>query len=707
MIDRLSAGSRRSQRGSVLVMVALWMPVLVLMLSFVINAAHWFEHQRHLQLQADAAALAGGDMFGACFTAFGGGDPNAQIFSEATKYAGSNASFNGSTLPYTPLYNFQVGGTHKGPVSLLYQSPRWASDDPSAVTDPTVETAAPCSTPSFMFDVKATESNLPWFLGGGLVSAINTHARVQLHALSSASPSLPLAVPDINPKQVGATFVNEATGGELSGCSGPNLITGTTCTFSLTKGTPAGGLNIWSGPSSITIPAAPAKVGVRLGIGGSVGSCANTSGTAAYTCFAAGSTTAGLTMIRDYAVGAPAPPVAPITLNPPVLDGVWLSSCSGNGAFFYLLTGTCTSGVSAEVNFGKGSATPAATYHVRATVGGVTRDLSPVSYNPGTGAWLWSTPAATPFNLAAGAGPLGVSMSWEVNDSSANMPSPYGSCRTGGGNKCDDTFSGAPQQRFYSGKDDFALSGPIRSFQITGGTDPKGPASLVSPGPYTLNLTVGIAGSYGVHTPCAPPPSGGSYTCFGSDRAVLLRLKQDRGPNTFTVDCGGANIRAMIENGCTNSYSISSTGVCPNPSPPDPPDCVDVKTGTATGQIRQGMNTRFSDASGACLPNNYPTVAVGDRRVVLAMITDFSAFSGGGGNLQVPVTTFGAFYVTGWDGASPSCDNEPYSNTGNGTTSGTGDVWGHFIRYVAVGGTGGSAICDPSGLLPCTPVLTQ
>jgi hypothetical protein len=706
VIERLSSGTTNGQHGTVLVMVALWMPVVVLMLSFVINAAHWFEHRRHLQLQADAAAYAGGDMFGACFTSFGTGSGNDAIFSEATKYAGNVATFNGSTLPYAPLYNFQIGGPNKGPISVLYQSPRFASDDPAAVTDPSAETQPPCSTPSLMFDVKATESNLPWFLGGGLVSAINAHARVQLRALASATPSLPLAVPDINPRQVGVTFVNEATGGELSGCSGSNVVTGTTCTFTLAKGTPAGGLNIWSGPASITLPAAPAKIGVRIGLGGSVSSCANTNGTSAYTCFDGASTIAGLTMIRDHAIGsAPGPPPT----QPPVLDGVWLTSCSGNGAFFFLLTGTCTAGVTAKVHYGTGTTAPPSTYHVRASVaGGPAQDLSLVAYDATSGVSTWSTPPATPLSLASQAGVLPVTLSWEVNDTSVTIGGE--GCKTGGGNKCMGDFPGAPHQRFYSGTDDFAASGPIRSLQITGGSDPNGPASLVAPGPHTLTVTVGVAGSYGVHTPCAPPPSGGAYTCFSSDRAVLLRLKQDRGPNTFTVDCSGGtmNIRTMIEQGCTKAFSISSSGACPNPTPPDPPDCVPVQTGAATGQIRQGMNTRFSTTSGACLPNNYPTVAPGDQRVVLAMITDFSAFSGsGGGSLSVPVTTFGAFYVTGWDGASGSCDNEPRLNTGFGATSSTGDVWGHFIRYVATGGTGGTGICDPSGLTPCVPVLTR
>ena len=44
--------------GVVVVTVALWLPVLILFASFVIDVGNWFEHQRHLQLQADAGALA-------------------------------------------------------------------------------------------------------------------------------------------------------------------------------------------------------------------------------------------------------------------------------------------------------------------------------------------------------------------------------------------------------------------------------------------------------------------------------------------------------------------------------------------------------------------------------------------------------------------------------------------------------------------------
>ena len=70
-----------TERGGVLVMVAVWLPVLLIFLMFVIEVGNWFEHKRHLQLQADAGAFAGGGLFNACFVDAAAG--SAAIESEA------------------------------------------------------------------------------------------------------------------------------------------------------------------------------------------------------------------------------------------------------------------------------------------------------------------------------------------------------------------------------------------------------------------------------------------------------------------------------------------------------------------------------------------------------------------------------------------------------------------------------------------------
>ena len=54
-----------SEGGGVIVLVALALPVLVMLGSFVIDVGNWYEHKRHLQVQADSGALAGGGMYAA------------------------------------------------------------------------------------------------------------------------------------------------------------------------------------------------------------------------------------------------------------------------------------------------------------------------------------------------------------------------------------------------------------------------------------------------------------------------------------------------------------------------------------------------------------------------------------------------------------------------------------------------------------------
>ena len=50
--------SPKSESGAVIVMVAIWLPVLALFVSFAVDFAHFFDYSRNLQNRADAAALA-------------------------------------------------------------------------------------------------------------------------------------------------------------------------------------------------------------------------------------------------------------------------------------------------------------------------------------------------------------------------------------------------------------------------------------------------------------------------------------------------------------------------------------------------------------------------------------------------------------------------------------------------------------------------
>src|SRR5688572_24682051 len=76
----------QGERGQVVVMFALLIPVLFAIGAIVIDIGNWYVHKRHLQTQVDAAVLAAGPQFVGCFH-----DPNAAnlaINSRALAYAG-------------------------------------------------------------------------------------------------------------------------------------------------------------------------------------------------------------------------------------------------------------------------------------------------------------------------------------------------------------------------------------------------------------------------------------------------------------------------------------------------------------------------------------------------------------------------------------------------------------------------------------------
>ena len=50
----------RNERGGILAMAAVMLPVFLLMCALIVDAGNWFTHKRQLQNRADAAALAAG-----------------------------------------------------------------------------------------------------------------------------------------------------------------------------------------------------------------------------------------------------------------------------------------------------------------------------------------------------------------------------------------------------------------------------------------------------------------------------------------------------------------------------------------------------------------------------------------------------------------------------------------------------------------------
>ena len=667
-----------SDRGATLVIVATWLPVLVLFITFALDVGNWFEHKRHLQLQADAGALAAGGSFNACAADWlvGGTSGSTTLTNAARAYSGDPGSGG--------AYNSQVGGSNRGTVTIRINSKTYQTGGPGP--DDTVA-QPPCQ--ALMVDVKATEARLPLFFGFvpnflhmDVLPAANAHARVQIFQVSAATGGLPLAVPDINPKHVSVTFVDEAAGGTpLAGCAN-------SCTFLLTGPTPANGLSTWSsnGPVSIPVPSGGGSIGMRVNVGGGAFStCPN----AGVICYDFGSNN-GLVFIRGYLPtgGSATQP------NSPIVRGAWPTTASCNGSSFFSLTGTstCSLGIAATVDFGTGTVDPTKPK----SQGGVKAQLSAVvngttvamAYDATTK--IWSTPQ-TAFPMAANAGPLQVSLNWGEQDGQVTVNGSLKTCTTNKNNPCTGTFSGV--QRVFGATDD--RSGPVKAIALSESGGAAGSPYALTPGTHNLTVQVGLKPSLSIARVGDPP--------------ALLRLASTSGSHTYALDCGGGNFRDQIVNGCATTYQINQADICPDPANPTPPDCVPVATGDKTGQLDQGMDQRFGTGS-SCAPNNwasYPNLNPADRRIVPLIVTDFGAFNGSGGSpaSDVPVRTFATFYITGWDGSNCS-GNEPFPGPG---TSTKGDIWGHFVKGIAginTGGGGGTT-CDVNALGECVAVLTK
>jgi hypothetical protein len=158
-----------------------------------------------------------------------------------------------------------------------------------------------------------------------------------------------------------------------------------------------------------------------------------------------------------------------------------------------------------------------------------------------------------------------------------------------------------------------------------------------------------------------------------------------------------------------------------------PYPCAEKGTGTAAGQIGQGMQDRVLGGSNTC-PSQYrnhwvqypwtssPSVPLNDHRLVPVFISRFAAFANGstGSNQFVRVTGFAFFYVTGWSGAGSNDDPCTTGTPGPGATlddnpASTGTIVGHFVNLVDAEFVQdpGATPCDLRTLSVCAPVLTD
>ncbi|HEU4942394.1 MAG TPA: pilus assembly protein TadG-related protein [Gaiellaceae bacterium] len=644
-----------SDRGAVLPWFALWLPVLVLFLVFVVDVGNWFEHKRHLQLQADAGALAGGGVFTIPCS-------DATIEAAARKYAGDpNAA---------APYNIQVPPTNSSNVHVLINSTQYWNQGGTDNSDG----GGPCETK--MVDVKITEADLPLFFGiPGLftsVPAINAHARVQIQELSFlGGGALPIAVPDVDPSLAKATFVDEETGAVLA-------------TTPLTNTGAANGLSIWDNTAApVSVPISTSKIGVRIALSGNAASTA--CGDPLVDCYDTASAN-GIDYIRGWSsAGSGAQPNQPLARDVRLIPG----TCQD--PYFSSATATCTIGVSAVVDFG---GLPPADTAVNATVDGTTRQLT---YDAGTGRWISS--GANFFAIAPAAGPVNVTLGWVER---AGTVSGLGTCTTTGANPCKGTF-GVVQRAFSA---DETRSGPIKLAQVWenglfwANSFERGTTKQLV---VKIGLTPNLQNAKDVNDPVV------TLRVVGGSRNQSL----DCDPNYSNLY---EELAFGCRPGYTTNAGTPCPATAPTLwSTPQPWNCVAIQTGSATNQVPRGLNLRIlgNEKPATCSsPNNwsqFPNIPAGDPRVLNVFITPFGSF-GGSGSGVVPVVKLGTFYVTGWT-ASGSGFKNPCEGNGDDPVPGgdAGNIVGHFIKYVfgLNNGGGSTQTCNFDSFGSCIAVLTE
>jgi hypothetical protein len=233
----------RDERGAVLVMAAVMIPVFLLLTALVVDVGNWFTHDRQLQNRADAGAFAAGVEYAQGWKAcvYEGTDATrlaakaataARIADAARQYAADpeGSDYSTGVLP-AALHNSEIANQANVDVVINSSNPDY-NDDTDYTDGAALDVADPCyrHTPGtdpeglspgggHWTDIKVKERDLPSLfrtLGLPLARA-GGRARVEIRPAISGHRFLPLAVPNNIITKVQVRYYNECTGAEIPG----------------------------------------------------------------------------------------------------------------------------------------------------------------------------------------------------------------------------------------------------------------------------------------------------------------------------------------------------------------------------------------------------------------------------------------------------------------------------------------------------------
>jgi hypothetical protein len=707
------------ESGAVLLITSVALAALIFVVALVIDVANWKAHARHLQVQADAAALAG------AHSLTGGSCDNTLIGNDVHNYGGSDVDSGGTVR--TALYNDQIAGTPPSRMHILINSAGYYGD--AGAGDNTDPNGSPCA--AKYVDVKITETDLPWWFGAGLVRKISAHARVSLLQETSANGTLPVAIPNPLPNSAAAIFINEGA----TAADGSKVVIKALPLSDLGAPTP-GSLDIWQTDplgAQVTIPSS-GTAGVVIALSGRnsltlTGTLQDICGQPLTDCYDAGADppTTGVSYIRGYnnTAGGTAP-------NPPTIHSVDLIGL-GCADTPYFSEGTCNFDLVARIDAGEGFPNANQVYGANGvTMTSSTDPNCALVFDPAGPGQCWHANMTAPAN--SGAYPIDIS--WAITSGQRQIGSKLETCSDRGGNKCTGDFGVV--QRAYTAKD--SLSGPLKRVRIyrcnPSCTSPDLQSYPTGDQP-NLKVVIGIGGTLQNATSVSSP-------------LVVLRVRSQAN-QALDCDPGYTNLKDELAHGCRPTY-------VPNPGSPDcstlgtsalwatsqPWSCIAVSTGQTPNQVAAGLNNRIhgDEQANTCEPdgafagdpnalghNNWwmfnpadesgnDGFPPGDPRILNAYITTYGAFSHVNGTSgSVPVIAFGHFYVTGYTGQGGGfnnpCQSSPPSNYGGlhpddpVPNDDPGLIVGRFIYYVDRLGGDGTVTCNPSIINACVIVMTK
>jgi Putative Flp pilus-assembly TadE/G-like len=633
----------------VLITVVLWLPLLVLMASFVLDVANWFVHKRHLQMQADSAALAAARDWAHPGCDWG------RIEETAHDYGGD-------------VFNAQIGGTPPEQVHMRINSPTY-HNQPSPVDT----TVGPPTCASAMVDVKLTETDLPWFLKAAqFVPFINAHARVSIVQADTLAGALPVGVPDPRPARARVTFIDEATGEVLGERNLTRVGDPDTATWDNS-----------GDPLNLTVDRS--RIGARVALS-SVASGPFACGDPLVSCYDAGSAN-GLLHIRGWSGAGTVTPA-----DDPIARDVRLLAGTCTGAYFSSATTECVSGIEAQIDFGTLDPVTDVDARVSANLGG--NQSYTLTYDPVTA--RRRSNAEIP--IGAAAGPVEINLHWEKRSGTSGGLT----CTSNPNTPCQGDFPAV--QRIFAGSE--PSSGPIRNMRVFEVTDPALDAnSFESCATCTHDLVVELQlePSLANASSTSDPPVVLRLTGSGS---LTQALDCDPAKTNLEEEIAYGCEPSYTKNTGTVCPEHNVLWGTPQPWP-----CVRVDTGARVNMIASGLNLRIlgdEKAKTCTSPNDwasFPNISPTDPRIVQVFLTQFGSFAGSGQGTE-PVTGFATFYVTGWQGSGAGFAN-PCVGQGDDAVPGSGYIIGHFIKYIPSIDGGGTQTCNADLFGTCVAVMTE